>query len=616
MKLYLPKLIFNKIEEKCKAQGFIFTADEWNSSGFGSIIFRNLLVTDTLTDSLFFVNSGLFSISFRNFMDGKSIVGIISFDSVITSIFIQEDISGKPDSTVNSNEVTMRNYSQLANQLIRKTRLIPESIHIKTAILSLKTGNDAFNYFIRDLSWESNHLNGWFSVNSPSWFQLSGEQIKKGAFSASIKLLKRPEKMLRTGHDSTALAFLFDSLSLRISSDQLNDKKCSFTSRFSLSGLQLYHWRISRDPVSINYFENNLKFDLTENAIHVDSSSSLFINTIKINTAINFINKNSKYLDMSLIIPVMPAQAFFESLPSGLFNTFTGMKTEGSLSYKMHFSFDSSAPDSLHFESDLGHNNLQIKKFGAVNPYLLNQPFEYLVFEKGKQIKTIELSDTSPVFTPLSKISPYLINSVLISEDGSFYSHLGFNEDAFRQSIVTNIKEKRFARGGSTISMQLVKNLYLGRDKNISRKTEEVLWVWLIENFRMVSKDRLLEIYLNIIEWGPGIYGISEAADYYFKKKPQDLNLAESIFLAGIIPNPKYFKYSFDMNGNLRNYFQNFFKVVSTRLLNKEKITESEYSLLRTEIKLTGKASELIAPSDSLSDFKGQPEDSGDWLQD
>src|SRR5664279_2476881 len=117
--------------------------------------------------------------------------------------------------------------------------------------------------------------------------------------------------------------------------------------------------------------------------------------------------------------------------------------------------------------------------------------------------------------------------------------------------MILNIKERRFARGGSTITMQLVKNVFLNRNKTIARKLEEILLVWLIENQQLCSKERMFEVYLNIIELGPHIYGANEAAHFYFKKDASKLNLQESIFLASIIPKPKWFMYSFDKSGNL-----------------------------------------------------------------
>src|SRR5690606_41961669 len=105
----------------------------------------------------------------------------------------------------------------------------------------------------------------------------------------------------------------------------------------------------------------------------------------------------------------------------------------------------------------------------------------------------------------------------------------GFVEEAIRTSIATNYKEKAFKRGGSTISMQLVKNVFLSRNKTLVRKLEEILIVWLMESTRTVSKERMYEVYMNVIEWGRNVYGITEAARYYFGKHPSQLTLGESI---------------------------------------------------------------------------------------
>jgi hypothetical protein len=125
--------------------------------------------------------------------------------------------------------------------------------------------------------------------------------------------------------------------------------------------------------------------------------------------------------------------------------------------------------------------------------------------------------------------------------------------------LVTNLKEKKFKRGASTISMQLVKNVFLNRNKTVVRKVEEIILVWLMESSKQVSKKRLYEVYLNVIEWGNNVYGITEAARYYFGKKPVDLNLGESIFLSSIVPRPKTGLYSFDWTGHLKSNMMRYF---------------------------------------------------------
>ena len=178
--------------------------------------------------------------------------------------------------------------------------------------------------------------------------------------------------------------------------------------------------------------------------------------------------------------------------------------------------------------------------------------------------------------------------------------------DAFRESIITNIKERKFAMGGSTISMQLVKNVFLNRNKTIARKIEEALLVWLIENQGLSTKERMFEVYLNIIEWGPLIYGANEAARFYFKKDASKLTLAESIFLASIIPRPKWFKYNFTETGHLREFQAAYFSLLSEKMLTRGLITQHDYDQLVPDVELKGAARLLLKknetiPSDSLS---------------
>ena len=180
--------------------------------------------------------------------------------------------------------------------------------------------------------------------------------------------------------------------------------------------------------------------------------------------------------------------------------------------------------------------------------------------------------------------------SVMQSEDGAFYFHRGFLPEAMREALIQDLKVKRFARGGSTITMQLVKNVFLNRNKNIARKLEEALIVWLIETERLTSKERMYEVYLNIVEWGPLVYGVQEAATYYFKKRPSQLTAEESIFLASIIPKPKHFRNSFNNDMQLKESLEGYYRLITERLVKKGIISEVAADSIRPEINVTGEA--------------------------
>ena len=189
-------------------------------------------------------------------------------------------------------------------------------------------------------------------------------------------------------------------------------------------------------------------------------------------------------------------------MPEGLFHTLYGIKTKGELAFNLDFFVDLSIPDSLKFSSELKKDHFQIQQFGNVNYSSIQNPFEYTAFEKDQAVRSFIVGPGNPNFYSLQQISPYIRNALLCTEDGAFFYHRGFIPESFQQSIIQNIKQKRFARGGSTISMQLVKNVFLKRNKTIARKLEEVIIVWLIENQGLCTKERMYEVYLNIIEWG------------------------------------------------------------------------------------------------------------------
>jgi len=140
------------------------------------------------------------------------------------------------------------------------------------------------------------------------------------------------------------------------------------------------------------------------------------------------------------------------------------------------------------------------------------------------------------VWSPLTNVSPYLVKAVVIAEDDKFYSHEGFDFEGMREALEKNIKAKKFRAGGSTISQQLVKNLYLTPQRSLLRKLREFLITLKME--RTLSKRRIMELYLNVAEWGDGIYGAEAASRHYFNKSALYLTPEEAARLAAVLPSP------------------------------------------------------------------------------
>jgi monofunctional biosynthetic peptidoglycan transglycosylase len=159
--------------------------------------------------------------------------------------------------------------------------------------------------------------------------------------------------------------------------------------------------------------------------------------------------------------------------------------------------------------------------------------------EESWQKKKIKRS-IHAAWVPLSQISPYAIKAVIISEDDNFWSHDGFDFGAMEKALEKDIKKKKFQAGGSTISQQLAKNLYLSPAKNPTRKIKEAILTWRIE--RQLSKRRIIELYLNVAEWGDGIFGIELASQANFCKHAANLTAREAATLAAILPSPRRYK--------------------------------------------------------------------------
>jgi monofunctional biosynthetic peptidoglycan transglycosylase len=169
------------------------------------------------------------------------------------------------------------------------------------------------------------------------------------------------------------------------------------------------------------------------------------------------------------------------------------------------------------------------------------------------------------IWIPLSRVSPYLIDAVIVSEDASFFSHQGIDWYEVKESIKKNFERGKIVRGASTITMQVAKNLFLSTSRNPLRKFVEVLIALRME--QKLSKRRILEIYLNIVELGDGIFGVESASRRYFGKSASELTLEESARLVSIIPSP--LRYTPNSSKKFVNWRT---KLILNRLLAREKI--------------------------------------------
>jgi monofunctional glycosyltransferase len=173
-----------------------------------------------------------------------------------------------------------------------------------------------------------------------------------------------------------------------------------------------------------------------------------------------------------------------------------------------------------------------VSRLSYANP----QKTAFMIYRERERARRGITGQLSMTWVPIGGISPHLVHAVVMSEDDKFWDHDGFDREAIQKAFRKDFGARRFKLGASTITQQLAKNLYLNPSKNPLRKIEEAMVTRRLE--RALPKKRILEIYLNCIEWGDGIFGAENAARRFFGKSAADLTVEEAARLAAVLPNP------------------------------------------------------------------------------
>jgi hypothetical protein len=258
---------------------------------------------------------------------------------------------------------------------------------------------------------------------------------------------------------------------------------------------------------------------------------------------IEYPNPDFPKLMGDLELETTPFQQLLDTMPPAILGDLTKLRVQGYLSASLNLEVDSADLSKTVFDFAFNEKELEVITYPpTLDVTGLNEPFSHRVRTGEAKDRVMRVGE-GPDWVPLDLIPPWMVLAVSTTEDGSFFRHKGFNEFQWKMSIIDNLQEGRFARGASTISMQLVKNLFLGPEKTVSRKLQELILTWLLE--KEVSKSRIMEIYLNIIEWGQDIYGLSQASWHYFGIAPSQITISQAAFLTAFIPQPRPFDQRF-----------------------------------------------------------------------
>ena len=286
------------------------------------------------------------------------------------------------------------------------------------------------------------------------------------------------------------------------------------------------------------------------------------------------------------------------SLPPPVLGPLAGVATRGRWDYRVALELDLARPDSVDFSADVIPHGLALDPARTRLDLLgLEGPFTASIHLPRRRIVTRELSDANPHFRRLEELDRELVAAVVTNEDGAFFRHRGFNTEAVKDAIAENLRAGAFKRGAGTITMQLARNLWLGHARTLSRKAQEVILAWLLEHLTGLPKERLLEIYLNIIEWGPGIHGAGEAASYYFDRDARQLSVDEALFLAILVPSPSRWRWRLDETGALRRYAREQMHFIGRAMIAKGWLEPDQLPPVgELEIELRGPAREEFFP--------------------
>ena len=193
----------------------------------------------------------------------------------------------------------------------------------------------------------------------------------------------------------------------------------------------------------------------------------------------------------------------------------------------------------------------------------------------------VDICPKNRSYAKIGQISNIAKRAIIVSEDGTFYSHGGFDWFELKQSFLQNLKDMKYQRGGSTITQQLAKNAFLSGEKTIFRKLIEAYTAYRIE--KKFSKDLIFERYLNMIEFGPKLYGIKNASQKYFLKPPSRIHLLEAVWLAHLLPNPKVYSRGL-ANEKLSEFSENRVRILLQRLLKYGDINKAQFEYASEQV--------------------------------
>ena len=319
-----------------------------------------------------------------------------------------------------------------------------------------------------------------------------------------------------------------------ISVTRIDDNAFATQATMTVHAAELNHQRIASQPLRLG---GNVQFVGTVSPGHIDVQSSRIRVGELVATGAGEVHwtpqGDVQTASLMVAAPLVACQLALLSVPIQLREHLDGLEMDGRIRANAQFRFDRSAPGRTALTTRISNGCRVEQEATNRNPKLLTQPFDH-TFPDGARRR---VGYKQPNYVTLRSVPTFVIGAFLSAEDARFYKHNGFDPRQIERSLAINLDRGEVLRGGSTITQQLVKNLFLSHERTVARKLQEAVLTWRVES--TLSKRLILERYLNIIELGPGVFGLGPAADFWFEKAVAKLSPLEASFLSALTRSPR-----------------------------------------------------------------------------
>ncbi len=379
------------------------------------------------------------------------------------------------------------------------------------------------------------HLRLALSVGSSGRFERAELEFSGGAVAMAARSVGAA---IHVGADAT----LGGSLVLRTEGE---GKRTLVEGSIDAKGVGIDWWRLAPKPVDGLSFSARVL--LTADA----AAKSLILNldpiTVGEATAKALIEATDigpkANVHVRFELPKQDCGKLAKSLPASMLPTIGAIEASGEIAADVDVSIPLGNPYKGKLDANLTDETCVVSQFGTLDLSAIAGDFARPVNESGTLLEDQLIGPQSDAWVPLAQLPAWVPYAMMVTEDAAFYHHRGLRLGLLGRAVKMNLDYGRFVYGGSTLTQQLVKNLYLTRDKYLMRKFEELLIVWHMERTlaedKVKTKDRILELYVNAVEFAPHLYGIQRAAKTYFDKDAKALTPLEAAFLAANKPHPR-----------------------------------------------------------------------------